>query len=415
MRTRRTVMAVAATVSLIAAGTSAAGAAPAADAGQQDTEYTVLLEEPGNREFAIDAVRAAGGEVVRDNKAVGLLTVKAPANGFVEKVSRFERHRRRRAVQADRALSRARTRPRSPRPSGTRWRRRTSRVPRPAAKKAPADTVDAGMDPLDGSCGASPRYARTWPGPTGGRQGGQRRRDRHRRRRHAPGHRAELQPGAVPQLHPTSRTIRGEVDGPCEFAAASTPRTTTTAATARTWPARSPRRQRVRRLRGRAEVSLVNIRAGQDSGYFFLQPTVDALTYAGDAGIDVVNMSFFVDPWLYNCQNNPADTPEQQASSARSSGDDPGAEVRAPARRHAGGGLGNQHTDLGNPQPDTISPDYPAGTAHPRRSTTPPAVAADRGTARDRRLRARPGLGKADYSNYGVEQISVVGARRVVP
>jgi Subtilase family len=39
-----------------------------------------------------------------------------------------------------------------------------------------------------------------------------------------------------------------------------------------------------------------NIRAGQDSGYFFLQPVVDALTYAGVAGIDVVNMSFYVDP-----------------------------------------------------------------------------------------------------------------------
>ena len=49
------------------------------------------------------------------------------------------------------------------------------------------------------------------------------------------------------------------------------------------------------------EATLVNIRAGQDSGYFFLGPTVDALTYAADAGIDVVNMSFYVDPWLYNC------------------------------------------------------------------------------------------------------------------
>ena len=45
----------------------------------------------------------------------------------------------------------------------------------------------------------------------------------------------------------------------------------------------------------------MNVRAGQDSGYFFLGPTVDALTYAADAGIDVVNMSFYVDPWLYNC------------------------------------------------------------------------------------------------------------------
>ena len=67
------------------------------------------------------------------------------------------------------------------------------------------------------------------------------------------------------------------------------------------------------------KVKLVNVRAGQDSGYFFLAPTLDALTYAADIGIDVVNMSFFVDPWLYNCAANPADSPEAQPSSARSS------------------------------------------------------------------------------------------------
>jgi lantibiotic leader peptide-processing serine protease len=50
------------------------------------------------------------------------------------------------------------------------------------------------------------------------------------------------------------------------------------------------------------DVTLVNVRAGQDSGYFFLSPTVNALTYSGDAGLDVVNMSFYVDPWLYNCK-----------------------------------------------------------------------------------------------------------------
>ena len=68
------------------------------------------------------------------------------------------------------------------------------------------------------------------------------------------------------------------------------------------------------------KVDLVNIRAGQDSGYFFLQPTVNALTYAGDHGIDVVNMSFYIDPWLYNCADNPARlAAEQQRSSGRSS------------------------------------------------------------------------------------------------
>ena len=61
-------------------------------------------------------------------------------------------------------------------------------------------------------------------------------------------------------------------------------------------------------------VSLVNVRAGQDSGYFFLSATANALTYSGRAGLDVVNMSFYVDPWLYNCKGGaPQDTPEQAA------------------------------------------------------------------------------------------------------
>jgi len=59
-------------------------------------------------------------------------------------------------------------------------------------------------------------------------------------------------------------------------------------------------------------VTLVNIRAGQDSGYFFLRSTLDALTYAGRIGVDVVNMSFYTDPWLYNCLDNPADSPAEQ-------------------------------------------------------------------------------------------------------
>ena len=61
------------------------------------------------------------------------------------------------------------------------------------------------------------------------------------------------------------------------------------------------------------DVKLVNLRAGQDSGYFFLQASVDALTYAGDVGIDVVNMSYYVDPWLFNCTSHPADSAEDQA------------------------------------------------------------------------------------------------------
>ncbi|GII91295.1 S8 family peptidase [Sinosporangium siamense] len=56
------------------------------------------------------------------------------------------------------------------------------------------------------------------------------------------------------------------------------------------------------------KVSLVNLRAGQDSGFFFLYPSVEAITYAADIGVDVVNMSYYIDPWLFNCADNPADS-----------------------------------------------------------------------------------------------------------
>ncbi len=108
-------------------------------------------------------------------------------------------------------------------------------------------------------------------------------------------------------------------------------------------------------------VRLVNVRAGQDSGFFFLQPVVDALTYAGDAGIDVVNMSFYTDPWLFNCANNPADSPELQAeqrtvikASER---------ALAYANRHGVtlvSAAGNGATDYTKTIIDSSSPDYPA-------------------------------------------------------
>ncbi|MCW2848321.1 MAG: peptidase and in kexin sedolisin [Marmoricola sp.] len=115
------------------------------------------------------------------------------------------------------------------------------------------------------------------------------------------------------------------------------------------------------------KATIVEVRAGQDSGYFFAGPTVNALTYSGDAGLDVVNMSFYVDPWLYNCRGGaPEDTPEQAQDQ------DVIIQTVNRALRYAHrkgvtlvAAAGNEHTDLANPGTDVGSPDY-GDPAHPR-------------------------------------------------
>ena len=152
----------------------------------------------------------------------------------------------------------------------------------------------------------------------------------------------------------------------------------------------------------------MNIRAGQDSGFFFLQPTLEALVYAGDIGVDVVNMSFFTDPWLFNCVDNPADSPAEQAEQKV---------IRQATQRAVnyaiGHGVlpvsaeGNEATDLGHPTVDDTSPDFPLDAAKHRDvdnscitvPTETRGVLAISSTG--------PTTRKAYYSNYGTEQTDV--------
>jgi lantibiotic leader peptide-processing serine protease len=123
------------------------------------------------------------------------------------------------------------------------------------------------------------------------------------------------------------------------------------------------------------DVTLVNVRAGQDSGVFMLQPVIDAITYAADAGIDVVNMSFFTDPWLFNCPDNPADSAGEQAEQQTIIA----AHERALAFAHAHGvtliaAAGNEAADYTKTFLDTTSPDFadvPGEKPHDR--TIPPS------------------------------------------
>jgi subtilisin family serine protease len=165
-------------------------------------------------------------------------------------------------------------------------------------------------------------------------------------------------------------------------------------------------------------VTLVNIRAGQDSGFFFLEPTLNAMEYAGNNGIDVVNMSFYTDPWLYNCgPAHPATDPTTGAPA-----DSPDAQLeqqaiidltqRAVNYSRARGvtfiaAAGNEATNLGNPTFDDTSPDYPPGTNYARVVTN---FCIDVPTETEGVISVSalgPSGGKSDYSNYGREQINV--------
>ncbi|MEY2517633.1 MAG: hypothetical protein QOJ89_4991 [bacterium] len=159
-------------------------------------------------------------------------------------------------------------------------------------------------------------------------------------------------------------------------------------------------------------VTLVNDRAGQDSGFFFLWQTIQALTYAGDIGADVANMSFFTDPWQYNCPGGhpatnplsgvPSDTSAQQAEQglildaiqdAVDYAIDHNVTLVAAA--------GNDHQNLDGVKTDELSPDFPPGSETVR-------VVDD--WCRDMPTEANgvisvsavgPSGAKADYSNYG--------------
>jgi subtilisin family serine protease len=161
------------------------------------------------------------------------------------------------------------------------------------------------------------------------------------------------------------------------------------------------------------QATIVNLRAGQDSGYFFLQPSVDALTYAGRNGIDVVNMSYYVDPWLFNCADHPADTPaertEQRAIVT--------AMQRALDYAHARGvtlvaAAGNGNTDYTKVISDESSPDFASepGEAPKVRDLLDPASCISMPSEGDHVISVSstgPSLRKAYYSDHGNGYVDV--------
>jgi lantibiotic leader peptide-processing serine protease len=162
------------------------------------------------------------------------------------------------------------------------------------------------------------------------------------------------------------------------------------------------------------DATIVNVRAGQDSGYFFVWETVQALVYAGDAGLDVANMSFYTDPWLFNCESA-ADyvsgtvTAEQLAEQATIRR----VVLAATSYAHNHGvtlvaAAGNDNTNYSLPTRfDPTSPDYPPGTEADRVVTSNcldlPSEAPDVISVSS----VGPSGIKSDFSNYGLGSVEV--------
>ena len=365
------------------------GVAAAADGASDGTrQYVVLYEKGASAPAAEAAIRDAGGKIVDENTAIGVATVRTSDASFAADVARSKAIV---GAATDSAIGHA--------PNDA------AKVRRDAVEKpAVADTRGARPGSDRAAAGGDPLSPQQWDmqmmdaTPTGSY------------RRQQGSHKVKVGiidtgiDGAHPDVAPNfdarlSRNFTVDdptIDGPCadepdhscqDAANVDEDGHGTHVASTIGSPLNG------QGIAGVAPgVDLVNLRAGQDSGYFFLGPTLDALTYAGDHGIDVVNMSYYIDPWLYNCTANPADSPAEQREQRLVIE----ATQRAIDYARARGvttisAEGNGHTDLGRPTFDDSSPDYPVDAngdpadARPRTIDNSCLLGADGGRRRHRR------------------------------
>jgi subtilisin family serine protease len=109
-------------------------------------------------------------------------------------------------------------------------------------------------------------------------------------------------------------------------------------------------------------VKIATIKAGNDDGYFFPEAVICAFMWAANNDIDVTNNSYFADPWLFNCRNDAGQRAIWKA------------EQRAIRYAMSKGVVvvaaqGNENIDLSKRNVDSISPDFPPGSAVEREVT----------------------------------------------
>ncbi|HEY8598130.1 MAG TPA: S8 family serine peptidase [Thermomicrobiales bacterium] len=364
-------------------------------------EYVVLYAAGVTPSAARAAITAAGGRIVRENTAIGLATVRTTRHdGFFL-----------RAVRRDPALA------------GATLNVPLGRVPVSALdERGTAEgmrEVEPGMQPHDGGANGGPQ---TGSDPLGALQWDMRAIGATADGAHATqagdsrvlvgvidsgidGNHPDIAPNFDRELSRNFVTDRPDLDGACTYASCIDPpdedgngHGTHVAGTI------AAARNDLGIVGVAPNVTLVNLRAGQDSGIFLLQPTVDALTYAGDVGINVVNMSYYIDPWLYNCPANPADNEEAQQAQRMTLE----ATQRALDYARAHGvvlvsAAGNGHTDLDHATVDTTSPNFPSGATYRREIDRTCLSMPTDGRGVISVTATGPSGRKAYYSDYGLE------------
>ena len=146
-------------------------------------------------------------------------------------------------------------------------------------------------------------------------------------------------------------------------------------------------------------VKIAAIKATDSNGFLYPEYVICAFMWATDHHVDVTNNSYFVDPWLYNCRNDPVQRAIWEG-------------LRRAIRYAMSQGVtvvasaGNENDDLAHPTIDTISPDD--GTPITREITNacaviPVEIPGVIGVSANGNL-----MQKSYYSSYGVGAVQVV-------
>jgi subtilisin family serine protease len=154
-------------------------------------------------------------------------------------------------------------------------------------------------------------------------------------------------------------------------------------------------------------VRIAGVKTSNDDGFFFPEMVVCAFVWAGSHHFNVTNNSYFADPWLFNCKNDP----EQRAIWK--------AEQRAIRYAMSQGvavvsAEGNQSDDLAHPTQDITSPDNTTPVPRPVGNecvVIPVEIPGVIGVTADGNLQL-----KSYYSSYGMGVTQVVapgGDRRL--